>query len=228
MIRVQALWAPGRLSLAQYRPSLSHGDAVAERQSARRGGLQRLWLRCRSLQRGGVRSEREHLDDSCLAEHCPLRSHSNTAAGRQGARRRGQQQWRLRHLTSAEVYDSGLEFEDAWRPTVSSISSPLALGNSLSLTGSGFRGFQRSEASGGGTNNSATNYPLVQIRRLDNEQWLWVSPSAFTDTAFTSLPVTNALAGPALVTVFVNGIPSVSNALVLRVNRYVFLPTILR
>ncbi len=130
-------------------------------------------------------------------------------------------------IAGAEVFDRELAFEDAWRPILNPISSPLALGHSLSLTGSGFRGFQGSEASGGGTNNSATNYPLVQIRRLDNEQWLWVSPSVFTDTAFTSLPVTNALSGPALVTVFVNGIPSVSNALVLRVNQYVFLPTIL-
>ena len=134
---------------------------------------------------------------------------------------------RQRYRRRGGVSIGGLAFEDAWRPIVSPISSPLALGHSLSLTGSGFRGFQSSEASGGGTNNSATNYPLVQIRRLDNEQWLWVSPSVFTDTAFTSLPVTNALSGPALVTVFVNGIPSVSNALVLRVNQYVFLPTIL-
>jgi hypothetical protein len=48
---------------------------------------------------------------------------------------------------------------------------------------------------------------------LDNEQWLWVSPGVFTDTTFTSLPVTNTLAGPAIVTVFVNGIPSVSQSL---------------
>ena len=93
---------------------------------------------------------------------------------------------------------------------MNSISSPLTLGNALSLTGSGFRGYQFSEASGGWTNNSATNYPLVQIRRLDNEQWLWVPPSAFNNTSFTSLPVTNLPGGSALVTVFVNGIPSTS------------------
>lgn len=130
--------------------------------------------------------------------------------------------------TSAEVHDRGLGFDDGWRPTVNTVSSPLSLGNPLSLTGFGLRGYLFTEASGGGTNNSATDYPLVQIRRLDNEQWLWVSPSAFSDTAFTSLPVTNIPAGPALVTVFVNGIPSVSNALVLRVYQYLFLPVVLK
>lgn len=116
------------------------------------------------------------------------------------------------YLDSAEVYDRDLGFDEAWRPTVNSVTSPLTLGNALSLTGSGFRGYLFTEAGGGGYNSSATNYPLVQIRRLDNEQLLWVPPSAssFNDTSFTSLPVTNTLGGPALVTVFVNGIPSVS------------------
>jgi N-acetylneuraminic acid mutarotase len=116
-------------------------------------------------------------------------------------------------LASAEVYDQGLGFDEGWRPTVSTISSPLTLGNSLSLVGSGYRGYKYTEASGGGTNNSTTNYPIVQIQRMDNEQWLWVSPNTFNSTAFTSLPVTNILAGPALVTVFANGIPSISHSL---------------
>jgi len=45
---------------------------------------------------------------------------------------------------------------------------------------------------GGETNNSATNYPLVQIQRLDNEQRLWLLHPA-SATAFASLPVTNIL-----------------------------------
>ena len=130
-------------------------------------------------------------------------------------------------LASAEVFDRGLGFEDAWRPGLNRIVWPLTPGQRLSLTGSGFRGYQRSEASGGGTNNSATNYPLVQIRRLDNEQWVWASPSSFSDTAYTSLPVTNLLAGPAIVTVFVNGIPSMSQSSI-SVNHRVFLPMIVR
>ena len=130
-------------------------------------------------------------------------------------------------IAGAEVFDRELEFEDAWRPGLNRIAAPLTPGQSLSLTGSGFRGYKHTEASGGGTNNSATNYPLVQIRRLDNEQWVWASPSDFSDTAYTSLPVTNLLAGPAIVTVFVNGIPSVSQSSV-SVNHRVFLPMIVR
>ena len=51
---------------------------------------------------------------------------------------------------------------------------------------SGFRGYRLTEASGGATNNSATNYPLVQIRRLDNEQIAWAAPSMITATAVTA------------------------------------------
>jgi hypothetical protein len=136
--------------------------------------------------------------------------------------------WNGSDLNSVEVYDQGLSFNDAWRPTISSVSSPLEVGKVLSLTGSGFRGFGLSEASGGGTYSSATNYPLVQIRRLDNDQWLWVSPEAFSSTSYTSLQITNLPKGPALVTVFVNGIPSLSKMLVEPSKYYVFLPIVIR
>jgi hypothetical protein len=118
------------------------------------------------------------------------------------------------YLASTELYDPGLGFDNAWRPTISSISSPLKLGDQLSFNGSGFRGYQFSEASGGGSFNSATNYPLVQIRRVDNEQWLWALPKSFNSTSYTSLPITDFQEGPVFVTVFVNGIPSVSKLLV--------------
>jgi hypothetical protein len=132
------------------------------------------------------------------------------------------------YLTSAEVYDLGLGFDEVWRPMVDTVTSPLTLGNALSLTGSGYRGYLFTEASGGGTNSSATNYPVVQIRRLDNDQWLWVPPSAFNNPSFTSLPVTNIPAGPAIVTVFVNGIPSVSQPIVIQSPTKLYLPLILR
>jgi hypothetical protein len=131
------------------------------------------------------------------------------------------------NLNSAEVYDSGLGFDKDWRPTISSITSTLVLGDAVSITGTGFRGFQLSEASGGGTNSSATNYPLIQIRRLDNEQLLWISSSAFSATAITSAPVSSILAGPAIVTVFVNGIPSESVPLLVRLPYFnIYLPAL--
>lgn len=56
--------------------------------------------------------------------------------------------------------DAGVQ--DAWRPTVG--SQPLTAGSLVTLNGTGFRGI--SEASGGGTNASATNFPLVIFRRI--------------------------------------------------------------
>ena len=77
------------------------------------------------------------------------------------------------------------------------------------LTGSRFQGI--SQASGGNFQDSSTNYPVVQLRDIDNSQvaFLPVDPIAgWSDTTFTSTPVNNFPPGPALVTVFTNGIPS--------------------
>ena len=113
-------------------------------------------------------------------------------------------------LTSAELYDVGLGFSAAWQPIISAASAQLQLGNKLSLSGSRFQGI--SQASGGnGGQDSSTNYPVVQLRRLENEQVLYlpVDPaSGWSDTTFTSTPVSGFPLGPALVTVFTNGIPS--------------------
>ncbi len=73
-------------------------------------------------------------------------------------------------LASTEIFNSGLGYNFLWRPKVTQIPSTLRLGNALTLNGSGFRGYGFSEGSGGGTNNSAGNYPIVQVLRLDNEQ----------------------------------------------------------
>jgi hypothetical protein len=77
------------------------------------------------------------------------------------------------------------------------------------LTGSGFRGV--SSASGGnGAQDSSTNYPVVQLRRLDNGQSTFLSPdpaAAISATGFTSVSVP-PFSSHALVTVFANGIQS--------------------
>ncbi len=88
----------------------------------------------------------------------------------------------------------------------------LRSGNRLRLMGSLFQGI--SQASGGNTQDSSSNYPIVQLRRLDNEQVaiLPVDPGrGWSDTSFTSRQVKGFPAGPAEVTIFTNGIPSVSN-----------------
>jgi uncharacterized delta-60 repeat protein len=118
-------------------------------------------------------------------------------------------------LASAEVYNVGLGFLSAWQPQISTATSPLRPAANLSLTGLRFRGI--SSASDGGTPDSSSNYPIVQLSSLDSNQivTLPVSPSAgWSDTAFQSSSVAGFPIGPALVTVFTNGIPSNSTMIV--------------
>jgi hypothetical protein len=114
------------------------------------------------------------------------------------------------YLTSAELYDISLGFiRPDWQPQISTATAPLVLGSSLTLTGSRFQGI--SQACGGNLQDSSTNYPLVQLRNIENSQvaFLPVDPIAgWSDGSFASLPVNDFPPGPALVTVFTNGIPS--------------------
>jgi hypothetical protein len=123
-----------------------------------------------------------------------------------------------------ELYDPGLGFDPTWQPLLTTVSpSILADGSRLTASGSRFKGI--SEASGGnGAQNSSSNYPLVQLLSLTNEQTLFLSVDAmagWSDTSFTSTPVTLMTnsgsgfpVGYALVTVFTNGIPSQSQFVV--------------
>jgi hypothetical protein len=117
-------------------------------------------------------------------------------------------------LTSAELYDVGLGFHKIAQPKIAT----ARFGNPahwVQLNGSLFQGI--SQASGGTTQDSSTNYPLVQLRSLGNDQvsFLFSDPRhPWSDTSFTSLPPKGFVAGPALVTVFTNGIPSVAKYLV--------------
>ena len=115
-----------------------------------------------------------------------------------------------RYLYSAELYDRGLGFQPAWRPSLDAFVGPMVPGESLSASGTNLRGYGLAEASGGATNNSASNYPLLQLRYEDSERSLWLpfdgsSPITVTAPLSSGLPI-----GPAWVTVFVNGIPSQS------------------
>lgn len=106
-------------------------------------------------------------------------------------------------LDSSELFDLGLKFQPYWRSELNSLTSPLSLGEALVTSGSGFRGFGLTEASGSATNNSATNYPLVPLRSSESQQIRWISPDPakpFSDTSFTSQPVSDFPSGFALVT----------------------------
>jgi hypothetical protein len=113
-------------------------------------------------------------------------------------------------LSSAMLYDRSLGFDPTWRPLISSALANVKPNSAITLTGSRFTGI--SEASDGGTNQSATNYPLVQLRRIDNKAIEYLQPNAagWSDTRFVSTPITSFQNGPALLTVITNGIPSVS------------------
>ena len=76
-------------------------------------------------------------------------------------------------LASAELYDVGLGFDASWQPQIATFTSPLTNGGCLTLTGSRFRGV--SGGSGGnGCQDSSADYPVVQLRRLDNEQTVFL------------------------------------------------------
>ena len=108
------------------------------------------------------------------------------------------------------LYDVGLGFSAAWQPQIATFTSPLNLSNSFALTGSQFRGL--SEGSGGNSSqNSASDFPVVQLLGIGNEQTLFLSSTNWQTNSFVSLPVTNFPPGYALATMFVNGIPSASS-----------------
>ena len=120
-------------------------------------------------------------------------------------------------LASAELYDVGLGFSSDWQPQIATATSTLTTGQRhLVLKGSLFQGI--SQASGGNTQDSSSNYPIVQLRSIDSSQvvFLPVDPvRGWSDTSFRSVPVRDFPLGPALVTVFTNGIPSDAKYLVL-------------
>jgi hypothetical protein len=116
-------------------------------------------------------------------------------------------------IASAELYDVGLGFHEGWQPEIS--AATLVAGNRLWLTGSRFQGI--SQASGGSFQDSSTNYPVVQLRSIDNGEVIFLLADpvrGWADGNFLSSPLRGFPSGPALVTVFTNGIPSTAKYLV--------------
>jgi len=117
--------------------------------------------------------------------------------------------------TSCELFDAGLGFQESWRPVAAPTDVSLPDGAKLTLAGGLLRG--HSEAGGGATNSSASDHPLVQLRTLDGGLIKFLdldSTAGWSANSFTSAKVAGFPAGYAMVTVFVNGIPSVSRIIV--------------
>ena len=116
-------------------------------------------------------------------------------------------------LASSELYDVGLGFISHWQPEIA--TATLESDNRLFLTGSRFQGI--SQASSGNTQDSSSNYPIVQLRSIDSSEVVFLQATPhqrWSDTSFTSFPVKGLPPGPALVTVFTNGIPSTAGYVV--------------
>jgi hypothetical protein len=113
------------------------------------------------------------------------------------------------YIASCELYDVGLGFSNSWRPQISAITSPLDLGNQLTITGTKLRGV--SGGSNGSSQDSSTDYPLVQLLSVEGGQTAFLLTTNWSTNSFTSLPVWNFPPGWAIATLFVNGISSTGN-----------------
>lgn len=121
-------------------------------------------------------------------------------------------------FSSAELYDVGLNALPIARPAINT-ATWTGIGKAMCVSGVAFQGF--SEADSGDTQNSPSNYPVVQMMRLDNEQVIYLSPDpnatacsngakGWSNNTYASFPITtsNFAKGAVLLTVFTNGVPS--------------------
>jgi N-acetylneuraminic acid mutarotase len=105
--------------------------------------------------------------------------------------------------SSTEI-DPGLGANASWRPVLDSPGT-IRLGQRVTLTGQNWTGYAQIEAA----NGASTHHPVIQLRRLDNGATHWLPINSFSSTSANSLLRANAIQpGAALMTVFVNGIPS--------------------
>lgn len=106
-------------------------------------------------------------------------------------------------LKHTELFETGLDYQEEWQPATGFL---LSTPNQTTLAGVQFQGI--SEAGGDGGASSASNYPLVQLLSLNNEQLTFVTPGTWSNNSFVYNPVANFAPGLALLTVYANGIPS--------------------
>jgi MYXO-CTERM domain-containing protein len=119
-------------------------------------------------------------------------------------------------LASPEVYDEGRAAQPAWTPTLAAPLPAVLPGGTLSLSGTLFKGV--SEAASGGSQSSATNYPLVLLWREDSEAMVYAGVMNWTATTATAAVPSTVIPGPYLAWVVVNGV--LSNGQPLTVNGF--------
>lgn len=114
------------------------------------------------------------------------------------------------YTNRSELYYASYDDPSALRTPAITAASINVL-NQLELTGKKFMGLPVASA-GNGSQDGSSDFPLVQWRRLDNEQSFFLLPDPdqpFSATGFTSRSFAS-LNGHAIVTVFANGHQSVS------------------
>lgn len=114
-------------------------------------------------------------------------------------------------IANAALCHIGLGYSLSWQPQLSEVSSPVALSGSVLISGAQFRGV--AEGSSGNSQDSSADYPLVQLRSMENGQTFFVAPKVWATNSFASALLSGFPPGYALTTVFVNGVPSTSSIL---------------
>jgi N-acetylneuraminic acid mutarotase len=109
-------------------------------------------------------------------------------------------------LSSAELYDPGLGFNESWRPQIASIVLPGPAA-ALNVGGSGLRGM--SEASSGNSQDSPADYPVLELMSVNSGQVVFLTATNWSADSVASPPASSLPPGYLLGTIFVNGIPSV-------------------
>lgn len=98
------------------------------------------------------------------------------------------------YLSSAELFALDTGFPDSRRPVVENVSFSISP-SKLAISGHGFRG--DTEGTSGTTSGSNTDFPLVRLQRVDNDQslflysapgYLW-SNSFFMSESLSALPL---------------------------------------
>ncbi len=111
--------------------------------------------------------------------------------------------------TNAELFDLRRGIIPLFRSRIATAGTPLALGGTLDLTGIQFRGVAGEGSGGNGGQSSPADHPLVQLRRLDNDQVRFIPAASWTATNFSSAPLQDFPIGHVLATVIAGGIPGV-------------------
>jgi len=118
------------------------------------------------------------------------------------------------YTAASETFDPGLAYSTATQPQITTATSPLNYNAELLVTGLRFKGI--SGASGGGYQDSSTNYPLMQLRSLETGQTQYLLSSTsngqgWTNASYHAKALTGFMVGHALLTPVVNGTPGVSS-----------------